>query len=153
MKDDIILVLMNLCKIMGVVFSTLNNGKIGTREGCRLNFCSNLQSETQGKFHDHTLQLVIQFFHFKSFSSYASPLCSKCFVNLLQILSVLLLQGGFKGNSTPFTMFSTTMDFILFGFSRLCLHYAFFYSICSLFQSCPFLCKRVLRASTPSQCL
>ncbi len=55
MKVDIVLVLVNLCKIMGVVVSTLNNGKIGTQEGCRLDFGLNLQSETQGKFLDRTL--------------------------------------------------------------------------------------------------
>jgi len=91
-----------------------------------LDFGSNLQSETQGKFLDHTLQLAIPFVHFRSSSSYANPFYSKPFVVLLQVISVFLLQGGFKGNSTPFIVFLTTLDLILFGFSKLYLHFAFF---------------------------
>ncbi len=143
MKVDIVLVLVDLCKIMGVVVSTLNNGKIGTKEGYKLDFGLDLQSKTQGKFPYHTLQLAIPFVRFKNFSSYASPFYSKPFVVLLQVFSVLLLQGRFKGNSTPFTMFSTTLDFIIFGFLGFCLHCAFFCLICSMLQSCPFLCKKV----------
>jgi hypothetical protein len=82
-KVDIILVLVDLCRIMGEVISSLNNGKIGTWECCKLDFGSNLQSKTQGKFLDHVLQLVIPFVHFRSFFSYASPFCSKPFVLLL----------------------------------------------------------------------
>ncbi len=67
MKVDIVLMFVDLCKIMGVVISALNNGKIGTREGCKLDFNSNLQSKTQGKFLCHTLQLAIPFVYFKSF--------------------------------------------------------------------------------------
>jgi hypothetical protein len=63
----------------GVVVSTLNNGKIRTQEGCKLNFSLDLQSEIQGKFPDHTLQLAIPFFCFRSFSSYGSPFYSKPF--------------------------------------------------------------------------
>jgi hypothetical protein len=37
-KVNILLVLVDLCKIMGVVILALNNGKIGTRKGCKLNF-------------------------------------------------------------------------------------------------------------------
>ncbi len=142
-KVDIVLMPVDLCKITGVVISTLNNGKIGIQEGCKLNFSSHLESETQGKILDHTLQLAIPFVHFRSFFSYASPFCSKPFVVLMQVLSILLLQGGFEGDSTPFIVFSTTLDLILFGFSRFCLHCAFFCSICSMLQSCPFICKRV----------
>jgi hypothetical protein len=82
-KIDIVLMPVDLCKIMGVVVSTLNNDKIRTQEGCRLNFSSNLQSGTQGKFPYHTLQLAIPFVRFRSFSSYASPFCSKPFIILL----------------------------------------------------------------------
>ncbi len=108
--------------------SALNNGKIGTQEGCKLDFSLDLQSETQGKFPNHTLQ---SFVRFRNFPSYASPLCSKHFVFLLQVLSVLL-QGGFRQDSTPLTMFSTILDLILFGFLGLCLHCAFFCSIFSM---------------------
>ncbi len=121
----------------------MNNGKIGTREGCKLDFDSDLQNKTQGKFPNHTLQLVIPFFHFRSSSSYPSPFCSKPFAIILQVLSVLLLQGGFKGDLTPLTMFSTILDLILFGFLRLCLHCAFFCLIFFMLQSCPLLCKKV----------
>jgi hypothetical protein len=88
------------------------------------------------------LQLVIPFVRFKSFSSYASPFGSKPFIILLQVLSVLLLQKGFKGDSTPFIVCSTTLDLILFGLLGLCLHCAFFGLICSMLQNCPFLRKR-----------
>jgi hypothetical protein len=143
MKVDIVLVVVDLCKIMGVVVLALNNGEIRTREGCTLDFSSDLQSKTQGKFLDHTLQLIIPFVHFRNFPSYANPFYSKSFAIILQVLFVILLQGGFKGNSTAFTMFSTTLDLILFGLLGLCLHCAFFNSICSMLQSCMFLCKRV----------
>jgi len=123
-KVDIVLVIMDLCKIMGVVVSALNNGKIGTRESCKLDFDLDLQREIQGKFHNHTLQ---PFVCFRSFPSYASPLCSKPFVVLLQLLSVLL-RRGFRRYSTTLTMFSTILNLILFGFSRV-LHCAFFCSI------------------------
>ncbi len=83
MKVDIVLVLVDLLRIMGVAISSLNNGKIGTWEGCKLDFGSNLQSKIQGKFLDHILQLVILFVHFRSFYSYASPFYSKPFVFLL----------------------------------------------------------------------
>jgi hypothetical protein len=53
------------------------------------------------------------------------------------------LQGGFKGDLTPLTMFSTILDLILFGFLRLCLHCAFFCLIFFMLQSCPLLCKKV----------
>jgi hypothetical protein len=66
-----------------------------------LDFGLDLQSETQGKFPNHTLQLVIPFVRFRNFSSYASPFYSKPYIVLLQVLSFLLLQGGFKGDSTP----------------------------------------------------
>jgi hypothetical protein len=108
-----------------------------------LDFDSDLQSKTQGKFPNHTLQLAIPFVHFRGFSSFANPFCSKRFVILLQVLSVFLLQGGLKGDSSPLTMFLTAPDLILFGFLGLCLHCAFFYSICSMLQNCLFLCKRV----------
>ncbi len=91
-KVDIVLVLVDLCRIMGVVVLALNNGKIGTHEGCRLDFGLDLQSETKSRFHNHTLQLVIPFVRFKNFSSYGSPFYSKPFVVLMQVLSVLLLQ-------------------------------------------------------------
>jgi hypothetical protein len=68
-KVNIVLVLVDLCRIMGVVILALNNGKIGTCKGCKLDFSSNLHSEIQGKFLDHTLQLVIPFVHFRSFFS------------------------------------------------------------------------------------
>jgi hypothetical protein len=142
-KVDIVLVLVDLCKIIGVVVSVLNNGEIGTWEGCTLDFSSDLQNETQGKFLDHTLQLIIPFVHFRNFLSYANSFYSKSFAIILQVLFVILLQKGFEGNSTPFTVFSTTLDLILFGLLGLCLHCAFFYLICSMFQSCLFLCKRV----------
>jgi hypothetical protein len=64
---------------------------------------------------------------------------------IMQVLSIFLLQGGFKGKSTPLTMFSTTLDLILFGFLGLCLHCAFFCLICFMFQSCLFLCKKVFK--------
>jgi hypothetical protein len=108
-----------------------------------LDFDLDLQSKIQGKFSNYTLQFSLPFVHFRGFSSYANPFCSKPFFVLLEILSIFLLQGGFKGDSTPFTMFLTTLDLILFGFLGLCLHFAFFYSICSMLQNCPFLCKRV----------
>jgi hypothetical protein len=133
----------------GVVVLALNNGKIRIQEGCRLNFNSDLRSETQGTFPNHTLQLDIPFVRFNNFFSYANPFCSKSFVVILQVLSIFLLQGGFKGDSTPLTMFSTTLDLILFGFSRLCLHHAFFCLICSMLQSCLFLCKRVNKSFNP----
>jgi hypothetical protein len=66
-KVNIVLVLVDLCRIMGVVILALNNGKIGTCKGCKLDFSSNLHSEIQGKFLDHTLQLVIPFVRFRSF--------------------------------------------------------------------------------------
>ncbi len=44
-KVDIVLVLVDLCRIMGVVVLALNNGKIGTQEGCKLDFSSNLPNE------------------------------------------------------------------------------------------------------------
>ncbi len=121
-KVDIVLMLVNLCKIMGVDVLVLNNGKIGIQEGYKLDFGLDLQSETQGKFLDHTLQHIIPFVCFRIFSSYASPFYSKPFVVLLQVLSVILLQGGFKGDSAPLTMFSTTLNFILFGFLGFCWH-------------------------------
>jgi hypothetical protein len=107
---------------MGVDVLVLNNGKIGIQEGYKLDFGLDLQSETQGKFLDHTLQHIIPFVCFRIFSSYASPFYSKPFVVLLQVLSVILLQGGFKGDSAPLTMFSTTLNFILFGFLGFCWH-------------------------------
>ncbi len=97
MNVNIVLMLVNLSRITKVVVSALNNGKIGTREGCKLDFGLYLQRETQGKFPNHTLQTFIDF---RSFPSYASPLCSKPFVVLLQVLSILL-QGGFRRDSTP----------------------------------------------------
>jgi hypothetical protein len=54
-KIDIVLVLVDLCIIMGVVVSALNNGKIGIQEGCRLDFGLDLQGKIQGKFLNHTL--------------------------------------------------------------------------------------------------
>jgi hypothetical protein len=142
-KVDIVLVLVDLCRIMRVVVSALNTRTIGIQEGCKLDFGLDLQSKTQGKFLDHTLQLIVPFICFRNFFSYASLFYSKPFVVFLQILFILLLQGGFKGDLTLLTMFSTIMDFILFGFLGLCLHCTFFYSICSMLQSCPFLCKKV----------
>ncbi len=53
MKVDIMLV--DLCRIKGVVVSALNNCKIRILECCILDFGLDLQSETQGKFLDHTL--------------------------------------------------------------------------------------------------
>jgi hypothetical protein len=41
------------------------------------------------------------FVHFRGFSSYAKFFYSKPFFVLLQVLSIFLLQGGFKGDSTP----------------------------------------------------
>ncbi len=49
------LVLVDLCKIMGVVVSTLSNYKIRIQECCILDFGLDLQNKTQGKFLDHTL--------------------------------------------------------------------------------------------------
>jgi hypothetical protein len=112
---------------MGVIVSILDNGKIGTREGCKLDFSLDLQWETQGKFPNHTLQLVIIFVHFRSFPSYAGPFCSKPFVIFLQVLSILL-QGGFKEYSTPLTMFSTIID-IFRALFKLCIFlFNFFYA-------------------------
>jgi hypothetical protein len=54
-KVDVVLVLVDLCKIMGVVVLALNNDKIGTQECCKLDFGLDLQRETQGKFPNHTL--------------------------------------------------------------------------------------------------
>jgi len=82
---------------MWVVVLTLNNGKIATQEGSKLDFSLNLQREIQGKFPNHTLQ---PFVHFRSFPSYASPLCSKPFVVLLQFLSILF-QGRLKDIQPP----------------------------------------------------
>ncbi len=120
-KLDIVLVIMDLCKIMGVVISALNNGKIGIRESCKLDFNLDLQRVTQSKFPNHTLQ---PFVYFRSFPSSASPLCSKPFVVLLQVLSVLL-QGGFRRDSTTLTVFSTILNLILFGFPEFCIVHFF----------------------------
>ncbi len=95
-KVDIVLMPVDLCKIMGVVVSTLNNDKIGTQEGCRLNFSSNLQSETQGKFPYHTLQLAIAFVRFRSFSSYASPFCSKPLLFFYKFFPFFFCKEGLK---------------------------------------------------------
>jgi hypothetical protein len=45
-------------------------------------------------------------------------------------------KEGLKEIQPPLTMFLTTLDLIMFGFSKLCL-------ICSMLQTCSFLCKRV----------
>jgi hypothetical protein len=108
---------------MGVIVSILNNGKIGTCKGCKLDFDLDLQRETQGKFPNHTLQLVIPYVHFRNFSSYASPFYFKPFV-ILQVLSVLL-QGGFKEYSTPLTMFSTILN-IFRALLELCIFFVQF---------------------------
>jgi hypothetical protein len=86
---------------MGVAISSLNNGKIRTWEGCRLDFGLDLQSKTQGKFINHILQLAIPFVYFRNFSSYASPFCSKPFAFLLQILSIFFNKEGLKEIQPP----------------------------------------------------
>jgi hypothetical protein len=85
------------------------------------------------------LQLAIPFVGFKSFSSYASPFCSKPFVVLLQVFYVLLLQGGFKGDSTPSQFFDHFgLDYVssfkaLFALC-ICLFDLFYVSELSIFM-------------------
>jgi hypothetical protein len=86
---------------MGVATSSLNNGKIGTWEGCRFDFGLDMQSKTQGKFLDHVLQLSIPFVYFKNFSSYAIPFCSKPFALLLQVFFVFFYKEGLKDIQPP----------------------------------------------------
>ncbi len=101
MKVDIVLMLVDLCKIMGVVISTLNNGKIGTQEGYRLDFNSNLQSETQGKFPNHTLQLAIPFGHFKSFLFMQILSAPSLLLFFCKIYSFLFCKAGFEEIQPP----------------------------------------------------
>jgi hypothetical protein len=100
-KVDIVLMLVDLCKIMGVVISTLNNGKIGTQEGYRLDFNSNLQSETQGKFIDHTLQLAIPFVHFRSFLLMQIPFVPSLLLFFCKFFSFFFCKEGFKEIQPP----------------------------------------------------